>query len=160
MPVGDHRAASIGGVTLGAVGGEARGLRVTRSLVIPLEEIGVRATTSGGPGGQHANRTRSRVDVTFDVMASAALGPRQRTRILERLGEVVRATAADERSQSRNRDLALGRLAAKLATALREERPRRATRPTAASVARRVESKRRLGVRKVDRRRPSPGDDG
>jgi ribosome-associated protein len=128
---------------------------VTRSLVLPFDEIMVRATTSGGPGGQHANRTRSRVDVSFDVAASEVLGPRQRARIFERLGEVVRATAADERSQTRNRDLALERLAAKLAGALRETRPRRVTRPTAASVERRVEAKRQRSERKIQRRRPA-----
>ena len=75
-----------------------RGLRVSATLLVPWDEVTVRATTSGGPGGQHANVTRSRVEVTFDVTASAALGPRQRARLLDRLGPVVRASAADTRS--------------------------------------------------------------
>ena len=86
-----------------------RGLRVSATLVVPWDEITVRATTSGGPGGQHANVTRSRVEVSFDVVASEVLGPRQRARLLERLGPVVRAGAADTRSQARNRELAIGR---------------------------------------------------
>lgn len=132
------------------------GLRVTRSLVIPFDEVEVRATTSGGPGGQHANRSHTRVEVRFDVTASAALGPRQRARLLERLGPVVRAAAGDERSQARNRDLALARLAAKLAAALRVEPPRVATRPTTGSIERRLDAKRRHGARKAGRRPPPP----
>src|SRR5580700_7315716 len=80
-------------------------LRVHKGLTLPMSEITWRATTSGGPGGQHANRTLSRVEVQFDVTASAALGPRQRARLLERYGPVVRAAASDSRSQSRNRQL-------------------------------------------------------
>ena len=89
-------------------------LHVRRGLDIPLSEITWRATTPGGPGGQHANRTMSRVEVQFDVATSAALGPRQRARLLQRLGPVVRAGAAESRSQSRNRELALARLAARI----------------------------------------------
>src|SRR5580658_2828142 len=89
-------------------------LHVHRGLDLPLAEISWRATTSGGPGGQHANRTLSRVEVQFDVAASATLGPRQRTRLLERVGPVVRASASDSRSQARNRQVALERLAAKI----------------------------------------------
>jgi ribosome-associated protein len=116
-----------------------------------------RATTSGGPGGQHANRTLSRVEVEFDVGASSALGPRQRQRLLDRVGPVVRASAAESRSQARNRQLALERLAARIDAALRVEPPRRATRPTRSSQVRRVESKRKRG--EVKRRRRPPGDD-
>ena len=79
-----------------------------RGLDLPLSEISWRATTSGGPGGQHANRTLSRVEVQFDVGASPTLGPRQRARLLQRLGPVVRASASETRSQARNRELALG----------------------------------------------------
>src|SRR5208283_309415 len=89
-------------------------LHVHRGLELPLSEISWRATTAGGPGGQHANRTLSRVEVQFDVAASATLGPRQRARLLERLGPVVRASASESRSQAQNRRLALERLAAKL----------------------------------------------
>jgi ribosome-associated protein len=132
-------------------------LHVRRGLDLPLSEISWRATTSGGPGGQHANRTLSRVEVEFDVAASSALGPRQRQRLLDRVGPVVRASAADSRSQARNRQLALERLAARLDAALRVETPRRPTRPTKSSQVRRVESKRRRGDVKRGRRRP--GDD-
>jgi ribosome-associated protein len=132
-------------------------LHVRRGLDLPLSEISWRATTSGGPGGQHANRTLSRVEVEFDVGASSVLGPRQRQRLLDRLGPVVRASAADSRSQARNRQLALERLASRLAAALRVETPRRATRPTKSSQVRRVEAKRRRS--EVKRRRRRPGDD-
>jgi ribosome-associated protein len=135
--------------------GEA--LHVRRGLDVPLSEITWRATTSGGPGGQHANRTLSRVEVEFDVGASSVLGPRQRQRLLDRLGPVVRASAAESRSQARNRQLALERLASRLADALRVETPRRPTRPTKSSQVRRVEGKRRRA--EVKRRRRRPGDD-
>jgi ribosome-associated protein len=132
-------------------------LHVRRGLDLPLSEITWRATTSGGPGGQHANRTLSRVEVEFDVGASSVLGPRQRQRLLDRLGPVVRASAAESRSQARNRQLALERLASRLADALRVETPRRPTRPTKSSQVRRVEGKRRRA--EVKRRRRRPGDD-
>lgn len=127
-------------------------LEVSRSLRIPLSEISIRATTSSGPGGQHANRSQTRIDVRFDVAGSSSLGPRQRARLLERLGPVVQAVAGDERSQARNRQLALDRLAAKLADALKVDAPRRATRPTLGSVTRRLDSKRRQSQRKQQRR--------
>ena len=129
-----------------------------RGLDLPLSEISWRATTSGGPGGQHANRTLSRVEVQFDVGASPTLGPRQRARLLQRLGPVVRASASESRSQARNRELALARLAERLARALAVPRKRRPTRPTAASRARRLEAKRRAGQRKAARRPPSAED--
>ena len=132
-------------------------LHVRRGLDLPLSEITWRATTSGGPGGQHANRTLSRVEVEFDVEASRALGPRQRARLLERIGPVVRSSAADSRSQARNRQLALERLAARIDRALRVETPRRATKPTKGSQVRRVEEKRHRSQIKRARRRP--GDD-
>jgi ribosome-associated protein len=132
-------------------------LHVHRGLDLPLSEISWRATTSGGPGGQHANRTLSRVEVSFDVAASATLGPRQRARLLERLGPVVRASAADSRSQVRNREVALDRLAAKLDAGLRVDPDRRPTRPTRSSQVRRVEAKRHRARTKRNRR--APGDD-
>jgi ribosome-associated protein len=131
---------------------------VTSHLVVPWDEISVRATTSGGPGGQHANVTRSAVVVTFDVRTSGALGPRQRERLLERLGPVVRATASDTRSQARNRELALERLRARLAEALRRDPPRRATRPRPAAKRARLDAKRRRGDVKRGRGRPTADD--
>jgi len=133
-------------------------LRVGRSLSIPLEEVQWRATTSGGPGGQHANRANTRVEVRFDVLASSSLGPRQRARLLERIGPVVRASAGEDRSQARNRQKALDRLVSRLADGLRNERVRRPTAPTKGSKERRLADKRsRAGVKR-GRARPGPED--
>jgi ribosome-associated protein len=134
-------------------------LRVTRSLTIPLDELQWRFTTSGGPGGQHANRSSTRVEVRFDVERSSSLGPRQRARLLERLGTTVRAASADQRSQARNRDIALSRLAERLAGALHVERPRVPTAPSAAARIRRLEEKRRRSVRKRERTMPRHEED-
>lgn len=139
--------------------GDPRFLRVSGSLVIPLSELAWRFSRSGGPGGQHANTSDTRVEVRFDVVGSPTLGPRQRARLLERLGPEVRVVAADERSQARNRAIALERLASRLAEGLRVETPRRETRPTKASVRRRLDSKRRQAGRKADRRRVDPDPD-
>jgi ribosome-associated protein len=132
-------------------------LRVSGSCAIPLGELTWRFSRSGGPGGQHANTADTRVEVRFDVARSPSLGPRQRARLVERLGPEVRVVASDERSQVRNRELALQRLAARLAEGLRVTAPRRPTRPTKASVQRRLEGKRRQADRKATRRRPDPG---
>ena len=150
-----------GGVPGAGEAGRGRGdwLRVSRSLAIPLHEISWRATTPGGPGGQHANRTASRVEVRFDVEHAASLRPRQRAVLLERLGPVVSATAGDERSQARNRQLALERLGGKLSAALRVPCRRRPTAPTAASRARRLEEKRRRSVTKQGRRAARTDDE-
>ena len=126
-------------------------LRVNRSLSIPLTEISWRATTPGGLGGQHANRTASRVEVRFDVARSASLGPRQRALLLDRLGRVVAASSSQDRSQARNRDIALERLAQRLAGALRVAPPRRTTAPTPGSEERRLEEKRRRARTKRQR---------
>jgi ribosome-associated protein len=136
-----------------------RWLRVTGTCAIPLEELEWRFSGPGGPGGQHANTSNTRVEVRFDVAASPSLAPSQRTRLLERLGPVVRVVAADTRSQARNRELALSRLRERLAAALRTPRQRRATAPSAAARRRRVEAKRRRGSLKRQRRmRPEPED--
>jgi ribosome-associated protein len=129
-------------------------LRVTRTCQIPLEELEWRFSGSGGPGGQHANTANTRAEVRFDVAHSPSLGPRQRARLLERLGPVVRVVASDERSQARNRDLALERLAARLAEGLHVERPRVATKPSPAKRRARLESKRRRAEVKRQRARP------
>ena len=133
-------------------------LQVTRSCRIPLRELEWHFTGSGGPGGQHANTANTKVDLRFDVLRSDSLGPRQRARLLERLGPVVRVVASDERSQVRNRDLALHRLKERLADALHVDTPRRPTRPTKGSKLRRVDAKRQRGEVKRLRRSP-PGDD-
>lgn len=134
-------------------------LRVSSSLRIPLAELEWRFSRSGGPGGQHANTADTRVEVRFDVDTSPSLGPRQRARLLEKLGPVVRVVVSDERSQARNRQLALERLAARLADALHIERPRRPTRPTKGAKERRLQAKRQQGERKRLRARPPGADD-
>ena len=133
-------------------------LRVTRSCVIPPDELEWRFSGSGGPGGQHANTANTRVELLFDVEASEALGPRQRTRLLERLGPRVRIVVSERRSQMRNRELALERLRDRLAGALHVEPKRVATRPTRASKRARVESKRRQSERKRTRKTPRADD--
>jgi ribosome-associated protein len=135
------------------------GLRVGDGLEIPLGEIELRASRSSGPGGQHANVTASRVEAVFDVEASTSLSEAQRERLLERLGPRVTAVSQDARGQARNRELALERLAAKLADGLREPRPRRPTRPSRAAEERRLEQKRRAAERKRGRRRPDVDSD-
>ena len=133
-------------------------LRVTRSCVIPPDDLEWRFSGSGGPGGQHANTANTRVELLFDVEGSAALGPRQRTRLLERLGPRVRIVVSERRSQLQNRELALERLRDRLAGALHVEPSRVATRPTRASKRARVESKRRQSERKRSRQTPRADD--
>jgi ribosome-associated protein len=134
-------------------------LRVTRNCSIPDDELSWRFTGSGGPGGQHANTSNTKAEVRFDIAGSPTLGPRQKERLLAKLGPVVRVVASDRRSQSQNRDLALERLRAKLADALRVEAPRHDTRPTRASKVRRVETKRkRSEVKRSRSQRPSVDD--
>jgi ribosome-associated protein len=129
-----------------------------RGLALPLREVLVRTSRSSGPGGQHANVTASRVEAIFDVEASETLTDAQKHRVISRLGSRVTAVAQDARSQARNRELALERLQRRLAGALAPERPRRATRPTSASVERRLDSKRRQAGRKRNRQAPNSDD--
>lgn len=132
---------------------------VGRNIVIPLREVVVRASRSSGPGGQHANVTASRIEAVFDVAASSTLTDEQKRRVIARLGPRVVAVAQDARSQARNRELALQRLARRLSGALAVQRPRRATRPSHSSVTRRLDAKRRRAERKRGRRSPG-ADDG
>jgi ribosome-associated protein len=129
-----------------------------RHAELPLKEVVVRASRSSGPGGQHANVTASRVEAVFDVAASSALTDSQKQRVIARAGPRVVAVAQDARSQARNRELALERLQRRLTSALAVPRTRHATRPTQASVRRRLDHKRRRSERKRARRRPA-GDD-
>ena len=129
-------------------------IRVTRSVSLHPDEIELRVSRSSGPGGQHANKAETRVEAVLDVGASASLSATQKRRVVARAGPVLRAVAQDERSQARNRELAVERLVAKLAEALRVERRRRPTRPTAASRERRLAEKRRRGD--VKRKRAQP----
>ncbi len=129
-------------------------LVVTRTCRIPEDELEWRFSASGGPGGQHANTANTRVELRFDVANSPSLGPRQRARLLERLGPMVRVVASDERSQARNRQLALDRLRSRLAEALRVPRERRPTTPSAGARRARLKEKRRRGEIKGSRARP------
>jgi ribosome-associated protein len=129
-------------------------IRVTRSLVLPLGEIELRTSRSSGPGGQHAQKSETRVEAVFDVEASAMLSAAQKRRVIARAGPLLRAVAQDERSQARNRELALERLAAQLRRALRVERRRVPTGPTEASRERSLEEKRRRSAVKRLRGRP------
>jgi ribosome-associated protein len=129
-------------------------LRIDERLSIPLAEVELRTSRSSGPGGQHANVTASRVEAVFDVEASRTLDERQRDQLLGRAGRSVTAVAQDARGQARNRELALLRLAEKIAAGLATPVRRRPTRPSRASRERRLEEKRRSGERKRTRRRP------
>jgi ribosome-associated protein len=132
-------------------------IRVTRSVVLPLAEIQLRTSRSSGPGGQHAQKSETRVEAVFDVEASAALTDAQKRRVVAKAGAVLRAVAQDERSQLRNKDLAVERLVASLREALRVPRRRVATKPSAASKQRRLEAKKRRS--QVKRLRGSPPRD-
>jgi len=127
---------------------------VTRSVSIPRSEIELRFSRSSGPGGQHAQTSDTRVEATFDVLASQALSEAQKRRVLAKAGPVLRAVAQDERSQWRNRELATERLVEALREALRVPRRRKPTKPTKSAVERRLEQKRRRGAVKRLRRPP------
>jgi ribosome-associated protein len=134
---------------------ERESIRVTRSVSIPLAEIELRFSRSSGPGGQHAQKSETRVEALFDVEASTALTPRQKQRVVRKAGAVLRAVAQDERSQARNRELAIERLTDALRDALHVERRRVPTKPSKAAVERRLEQKRRRAETKRLRRPPS-----
>jgi ribosome-associated protein len=130
-------------------------IRVTRSVAVPLSEILFRTSRSSGPGGQHAQKSETRVEAIFDVEASSSLSETQKRRVIAKAGPVLRAVAQDERSQLRNRELALQRVIASLREALRVERKRVPTRPTKASKERRLEDKkRRSRVKQLRQQRP------
>ena len=132
-------------------------VRVTRTCAIPTSELEWRFTASGGPGGQHANTANTRVELVFDIANSASLGPRQRERLLTKLGPSLRVVASDERSQARNRALALDRLRSRLAEALRIDKPRRPTAPTKGAKERRLQHKHRRSD--IKRLRQPPRDE-
>jgi ribosome-associated protein len=136
---------------------EPASIRVTRSVALPVSEIEIRVSRSSGPGGQHAQKSSTRVEAVFDVQASSALTEAQKRRVVGRAGPILRAVAQDERSQSRNRELAVERVVEKLREALAVPRRRVATKPTAAARERRLEEKRRR-ARTKSLRRP-PGQD-
>jgi ribosome-associated protein len=130
-------------------------MRVTRSVVLPVSELELRFSRSSGPGGQHANTSETRVEAIFDVESSSALSDAQKRRVLAKAGPTLRAIAQDERSQLRNRELAIERLVEQLRQALKVERRRLATKPTKASRERRLETKKRRSHTKKLRRPPA-----
>jgi ribosome-associated protein len=132
-------------------------IRVTRSVSIPRSEIELRFSRSSGPGGQHAQKTETRAEAVFDVERSVGLSDAQKRRVIAKAGPVLRAAAQDERSQWRNRELAIERVVEALREALKVERRRKPTKPSAAARKRRLEQKRRRGETK--RLRRPPGDD-
>ena len=125
---------------------------MTRSVTLPVDEIELRFSRSSGPGGQHAQRSETRVEAILDVEASSALTPAQKRRVVARAGPVLRAVAQDERSQWRNRELATERLVEALREALRVPRKRKPTKPSKAARERRLEAKKRRGQVKRLRR--------
>jgi ribosome-associated protein len=129
-------------------------ITVRARLTIPADEIELRVTTSGGPGGQHANRSLTRVVASFRVDDSRALSDADKQRVVDSLGSVVRSSASRFRSQGQNRSAALDQLGQKLAVALTPRTPRRATKPTKGAKIRRVDEKKARGRLKVQRRRP------
>jgi ribosome-associated protein len=133
---------------------EGDSIRVTRSVVLPAAEIELRFSRSSGPGGQHANTAETRVEARLDVSASDALSAAQKRRVLARAGPVLRAVAQDERSQLRNRELAIERLIEQLRAALKVERKRVPTLPSAAAHERRLDEKKRRSTTKRLRRPP------
>lgn len=134
-------------------------LRLAAGVELETAEIVWRFSTSSGPGGQHVNTSHTKAEATLDVTGSASLPDWARMRISEKLGAVVSSSASDTRSQSRNRALALARLVAKLSRALEEPKRRRPTRPSVSATRRRLDSKRRTSMKKLDRRRPAPGEE-
>jgi ribosome-associated protein len=133
---------------------DGESIRVTRSVLLPVAEIDFRFSRSSGPGGQHANRSETRVEARLDVESSRALTDAQKRRVVARAGPTIRAVAQDERSQWRNRELATERIVEQLREALRVERRRKPTKPSAASRERRLEDKRRRSQTKRMRRSP------
>jgi ribosome-associated protein len=135
---------------------ERESIRVSRSVLLPVSEIELRVSRSSGPGGQHAQKSSTRVEASFDVEASTALTETQKRRVVARSGAVLRAVAQDERSQARNRELAVERVVEKLREALAVPRRRVATKPSSAARRRRLEEKRRRARTKALRRPPGP----
>jgi ribosome-associated protein len=133
---------------------DGESIRVTRSVVLPLGEVRFRTSRSSGPGGQHAQKSETRVEAVFDVESSDSLSEAQKRRVVSRAGPVLRAIAQDERSQARNRELALERVVDQLRAALRVERKRVPTKPSAAARERRLDEKRRRSETKRLRRAP------
>jgi ribosome-associated protein len=142
--------------------GEGDSLRVTESVFIPRSELTIRATRSGGPGGQHVNTSSTRIEITWDVTRTRALTEDERLRVVERLGGrvsddgTVRVVASDSRSQRQNREHAETRLVDLIRRALAVRKARKRTRTPRAAVEARLEGKRRQSERKRQRRWNGP----
>ena len=134
----------------------AESIRVTRSVALPPDEIVLRTSRSSGPGGQHANKAETRVEAIFDVELSPSLGELQKRRVIAKVGPIIRAIAQDERSQLRNKELAIERVVDQLRLALHVDPPRVKTRPTKGSVDRRITAKKR----RSETKRLRGGSDG
>jgi len=136
-----------------------RYLRISPTCRIDRSELQWRTSRSGGPGGQHANTSDTKVEVELNVVTSSSLGPRQRARLIAKLGSVVKASAADSRSQAQNRATAAARLGQRIGRALQVDPPRRPSRPSRAAKRARLDTKRKHGNKKIQRRRPQSTDD-
>lgn len=133
-------------------------VQVGNRFRVPDAELTLRFTPSGGPGGQHANKSNTRVELTWDIEASEAVDDRTRARLLDKLGSTVRVVVDDERSQTRNRDIAHERLRVRLEAALHEPRKRRKTKPSRSSQRKRMDAKSQRGQLKKQRQRPGRDD--
>ena len=132
---------------------------VTRSLTIPASELTWRYSASGGPGGQHANTANTKAEVVWDIESSEAINETQRSRLVEKLGPVLRIAVTDERSQLRNRNIAEQRFKERVARALVISRPRKATKRTKGANERRMKAKSEHSERKAGRRSASHDDE-
>lgn len=131
---------------------------VNQSLVIPDAELDYKYTTSGGPGGQHANKASTRVQLSWNIAESGVVGGKMRSRLLSKLGDVVRVDVDDHRSQARNKEAAAERLADKVRDALKRKRLRKPTRRTRGSERRRLENKKQRSEKKKLRKKPTRWD--
>lgn len=133
-------------------------VRVSPTLSLPVSEFSFRASRSSGPGGQHANKSETKIEASFDVLASQTLDDQQKQRLVVKIGPVVKAIAQDERSQYRNKELATKRVAELIAAGLKTRRKRIPTSPTASSQEKRLDEKRRRGTTKKLRQAPAVQD--
>jgi ribosome-associated protein len=139
-------------------------IRITPALTIPWRELSFHASTAGGAGGQHVNRTASRIELRWNVVESPSLSDAQRAHLLGRLRKRldktgrIRVISDERRSQRLNKDAAVERFVKLVASALHVARPRKATRPTRSSVERRLESKKRRAGTKASRKAVAPDE--
>ena len=133
-------------------------IEINQTLVVPDAELEWKYTTSGGPGGQHANRSSTRVQLSWNITDSAVLTEGTRGQLTKKLGDIVRVDVDDHRSQLRNKDVAADRLAEKVRGALVRPRKRKATKPSKGAQRRRLEGKKRNAQTKKLRQKPTRWD--